>query len=164
MSQTTAVVQPDQSFPKRNRTYRWLAFGLPVALTALAVILGRTTLVDWVQRLEGHVLSVSEQAKRARVGKAGESTSVAFPLRNISAQTVTVYGAETDCDCLTATALPLVIPPGETREIVLRFQTDAKETRFNLEHKAQLLIDCPSPPVLLTTVVQIVPVGDRPEP
>ena len=52
-------------------------------------------------------------------------------IRNASGKTIKILGATGTCNCMVADELPMAIPPGESRELLVRIRTPAKQREFH---------------------------------
>jgi len=97
--------------------------------------------------LHGHSLCPDSYHKDVGTVEIGKEAMVAFRMKNITPDTVTIIGVETNCGCalLNEDSLPLTISPGEERELVLCMMASGSvlETRFR--HSATIFLDPPGP-------------------
>ncbi|WP_197444226.1 DUF1573 domain-containing protein [Maioricimonas rarisocia] len=79
----------------------------------------------------------------------GESLDVVFHLKNVTAEAVTVLGAEPDCSCTVAGGVPVTLAPGEIAEVSLAFTASRAESGQSFERQALLHFDVDSPATAL---------------
>lgn len=81
------------------------------------------------------------------VVEVGSDNVCTFIIRNLTSKVVTVIGSRAEANCNANSLLPLVIPPGEARELPVFVQLSAVEDPF--ERVVELFLDIPSTRPLL---------------
>lgn len=93
---------------------------------------------------------VAEQAV-VSVGEVdgGKTLEATFELRNLTGTPATILGVATDCGCVAADELPLVIPPRSSADLRIRYSTRQAERSLPFSHTVLLCMDVDNPPVVL---------------
>jgi hypothetical protein len=116
----------------------------------------------WLLSREGYLLTVDTPEVTVRTDSASSGVVASFPLRNISDETVTVYGAEMACGrCGVASHLPLAIPAHGEAEITLRVPTPCLSGDPETVRTAVIYTDPPGPRLAVSVRVFCEQAGDH---
>jgi hypothetical protein len=118
----------------------WLAFGSAYALPALAT--GQVVVVD------KSVIDVGTVAP-------GETRTIAFTIRNVTSRAIPIVGARLSCSCVRPVGLPIEIPPGAQRQLVVRVRPSAGQAGKRLRQSSELILGSRGITVPLTVVVNV---------
>src|SRR5487761_1329370 len=104
-----------------------------------------------LSRVTGYPLIVERPLQVVAVPKGDEPSVTEFFVRNATAKTITILGAQTSCGCVQIGEMPIRMAP-KTRASV-RFRVAPARSREEVTHEARLFIDRPSPRIILHVVV-----------
>lgn len=116
--------------------------GCVLLAVGISTLAARTTLG---QRLSGHVISVVVPPPKATAIR-GEAIELKATLAAIGSRDVRVVGAKLPCGCMGLSPLPLDIPAGEEREILIKVDTSQRKS-LTYSGEIPLIINVAAPPV-----------------
>jgi hypothetical protein len=93
-----------------------------------------------------------------------EPQEMAFPIRNVSRDSLHILTLEPSCDCTTARVEPGVVPPDATAEVCIFFDPMGYEGRGKVTESVKMITSDPKTPEVLFTFAIEVLVGPEPEP
>ncbi|MCR4412538.1 MAG: hypothetical protein NUV77_08965 [Thermoguttaceae bacterium] len=96
-----------------------------------------------------------DKAQVARV-PAGVEASIPVGVLNLRRRAVVVVGAKGDCGCIATDGLPVLIEPRGVAPVRLRFTAPKDKVGQFVTHKAQLYLDVPTMPVVVSVTAEIV--------
>lgn len=123
--------------------------GLAALLLAIACVTRFGSLAAARAYLRGHVVIAESPVKDVGELSAGDRKPVAFLLKNLTSQPVTVTGAQTSCGCLVTNDLPLTFAPLQEHELTLYITAKTPNSTGPFSHTVQLFLDVPSPTLVL---------------
>lgn len=111
------------------------AFGLPMGFSAIvagaaATFIALTGVGSWVYgspqaalaRLRGELVTFSHDYVDFGAGAAGQVVEAKVEVHNWSDRPVRLVGGTSDCSCITTSSLPVSIPPGESRPVMVQLK------------------------------------------
>lgn len=132
---------------------------VPVAIVPVVVIFilywhyGSLSAID--AHRAGFVL-YSDGPTQAVSGNPGEKIRIPFPIQNLAWSPVTVYGASTACSCTQIEGLPLTIPAGTSRDVVMMYSVAEGERKDEVVGEVTLYTSPPGNPLLVQASVSLV--------
>ncbi len=139
---------------------RWLA--APVLAAAIVLVgvglwgqLSFGTVRGTMAFFQGYSLLIDEPTKHIGMIWPGEEASVGFVLTNLRRQPVTIYGAQTSCECVTASDLPMTIAPGESGESTFSIVASKEEAGSGMRQIAELFVSPQGPQLVCTIVARV---------
>jgi hypothetical protein len=97
-------------------------------------------------RLRGNVLTVSPDYIDLGSGSAHQTLVATVAVRNWSGEPVHLIGGTSDCSCVATSDLPLTVPPGEARALVIRLTIPSASKSGEFNRLAELWTDHASQP------------------
>jgi hypothetical protein len=81
---------------------------------------------------------------------AGQTARADFAIKNLTRNSVTVYGAKADCGCVTPIGLPMTIGPFVEESLQLNITPSKSIRGQSFLQQASLLLSVDHPQVILT--------------
>lgn len=133
---------------------------IPVRALIVVSIIGclfwmRRPVADFRMKLEGYAVTADQFAKTLKIDRPGATANVAFQIQNLTNERVCIVGLETSCSCLSATELPLEIPPRQGRSLTFAIKSNTLWAGKQVTQHARLLLDVPSPSIQLEINTQV---------
>jgi len=115
-----------------------------VAAVIVAALLGIQSwrygsLPATLAHMRGETNLVRPMVADVGVGRAGDTCQVHITLTNYGAHLARIVGGTNECACVATDDLPIDLPPGQSRSIVVRFTFAGSLGRF--QHSYHLFID-----------------------
>jgi hypothetical protein len=110
--------------------YRWQ---LGVAALAVAGVTGFAwcdACGGWLARLRGESITIDPPVMEVGEVHPGDKNRFVFQVTNWSSRPVRIFGAQGDCSCTGTEALPIQIPPGERRPVVVTLKESGTPRPF----------------------------------
>lgn len=133
-------------FRKLTSVWTWtLIFSFLAAIVLLPVVITKIAgSTPFGQQLSGYSLSVESPPEVAAT--IGDVVELKASLTAIAGKDVRIVGAKVPCGCIDISPIPMSIPSGTSKEIVMRFDTSERSARV-FKGEIPLLLDIKSPPV-----------------
>ncbi len=108
--------------------------------------------------MNGNVLYADPPVRSLGVIRLGESRTVGFSIRNLTARDVKVLGVRTTCGCLlVGRELPITIGPKEVEEADLVVTPRRSSVGRPFQHAAEFYLDAAGPRLILQITASVEP-------
>jgi hypothetical protein len=91
--------------------------------------------------LDGLPIAVDDPIKVAPATAPGTAANFTFSLQNVSGSKLTVYGAISNCSCITQSEIPFTIQPNECKDLAFKMRIASNESREQVIETVELLTD-----------------------
>ena len=86
-----------------------------------------------LSRLDGKGVVVQPSTYDVGKGKPGESVEARFEITNLLSKPVKVLGADAECSCVKVLGLPVVVPAGESLEVIAKVTFGESGSRLRVK-------------------------------
>ncbi len=115
-----------------------MAYGLAIFLIFSGASLVRV--IGWRESLGVQPIWVPFREIDLGELRAGDEITVAVPVCNVSWRGLTVVGAKYACSCMAVDSLPVYIPPGTTRSVLVKYRAQASKVASPTSPSVRLLL------------------------
>jgi len=138
---SSAAIDTGSRWPLMVTTCLLLLIGLGVADRAFGSIRGA---VAW---LRGVIVYPEQSVIELGFVEPLEGHEVVVPVRNLSGERFTVIGAKTDCGCLVAGGLPVIVEPRSVSSFTVVVTPRPSDAQF--ERSVSIFVNFDTPPVVV---------------